>query len=80
MEREAAQRMYGELHKDRPFHDGTFQNWTAERTPGTPYHFGDGVQIYASLEDDHPGDLFTTRTNARPWDQPDDPAEPGDET
>lgn len=72
MERESAQRAYEQLHEDRPYHDGTFKNWGAERSGRTPYHFMDGVSIYTSPDDDHPGDLFTTRVDASPWDEPTD--------
>lgn len=75
MEISAAQHLYDELHKDRPFHDGTWLNWSPERSAATPYHYSDGVTIYASPEDDNPGDFFTTDANARPWDEPDGEAQ-----
>lgn len=58
MQEAAAQRRYREIHQDRPYHDGTFTNWTAEPTTGTPYHYLDGVEIYVAEVDINPGDEF----------------------
>jgi hypothetical protein len=58
MEREAAKWRYGELHKARQFHDGTFTTWSADRTLATPYHFGDGVSIDVAAKDWSPDDDF----------------------
>lgn len=66
----AAQRAYDRLHKDKPFHDGTFKTWAAEESELTPFHYMDGVRIYVSTEDRNPGDLFTTKVEAAPWDEP----------
>ncbi|MCW2496398.1 hypothetical protein [Jatrophihabitans sp.] len=58
MEREAAVSKYQELHKDAPFHDGTFANWSSSRHAETPYHFTDGVSIVVSESDSQPDDKF----------------------
>lgn len=62
MERESANRKYDALHKTRTWHDGTFPDdpeaWTAERTPDTPFHYRDGVTIYAAPIDVNPHDHF----------------------
>lgn len=58
MEQEAAERKYAALHEARPWHDGRFQNWTTERTAGTPYHFSDGVTISVADVDLNPTDYF----------------------
>jgi hypothetical protein len=51
MQREAAVALYALLHQDRPYHDGTRQNWSAERSREFPYYFGDGVSIFMSQVD-----------------------------
>lgn len=66
MEREAADRAYAELHEARPFHDGSFMSWSAERTRSHPYHFRDGVTVYVADEDAAPWDEFTTRESVSP--------------
>ena len=58
MAREAAKRTYDDLHAKRPWHDGTFTTWTAERTTGTPFHYLDGVGIYVAPVDINPDDHF----------------------
>lgn len=58
MERQAADWWYGELHEDKPFHDGEFQRWSAERTKEFRYHFRDGVEIIVAEVDMYPDDKF----------------------
>lgn len=66
MERAAAAAMYGKLHADAPFHDGSFTSWGKERSAATPYHYLDGVKFGVADTDLAPGDKFTTEANARP--------------
>lgn len=66
MHQAAAEWMYGELHKDRPWHDGTFTDWSATRSDRHPFGHSDGVAIYVDTEDRDPGDAFTTEEDARP--------------
>lgn len=60
MNEAAARHRYEELHRERPFHDGSFSRWSKERTESTPFHFQDGVEVYVSLTDDNPDDDFLT--------------------
>lgn len=54
----AAQRRYDKLHKDRPFHDGTFADWAESPSQSHPYHYLDGVRIWVSKHDLTPDDNF----------------------
>jgi hypothetical protein len=74
MEREAAKWRYTELHKAKPFHDGTFTTWSADRTLTTPYHFGDGVSIDVAAKDWKPDDDFLNSAAARDGDDFDEDA------
>jgi hypothetical protein len=58
MEQAAADARYDGLHKELPYHDGTFKRWAKERSPQFPYHFRDGVRIWVSDEDLSPHDHF----------------------
>lgn len=58
MEREAAAREYARLHEKKPYHDGTFESWVEKRDDAHPYHFNDGVTIYAADTDLNPHDHF----------------------
>lgn len=51
-------RIYDELHKDRPWHDGTEAIWAAEYSKVTPWHYRDGVSIYLAKFDENPDDDF----------------------
>jgi hypothetical protein len=53
-----AEARYDALHKDLPFHDGTFTSWGKERTNRTPFHYRDGVRIWVSKFDLTPDDNF----------------------
>lgn len=79
MELAAAQGRYNDLHKDAPFHDGTFpddiSDWSPHRTEDTPYHFLDGVNLWVSLHDLSPGDHFLGGRRSDD-DEGDDPAAP----
>lgn len=66
MEREAAAAMYAELHKAEPYHDGTFTNWSKNRSLEHPYHFNEGVRIRVAERDLAPHDAFTTQADASP--------------
>lgn len=58
VEQKASEWRYDELHKARPFHDGTFSNWSAERDQEHPCHYLDGVTIYTAAVDLNPNDKF----------------------
>lgn len=66
MAQEAASWLYEDLHKDRPYHDGSFTRWSSERTVAFPYGARDGVDIVLAETDVAPHDLFTTRESASP--------------
>lgn len=66
MEREAAAAAYEDLHSDRPYHDGTFQNWSDKRSRQYPYHATSGVKFGATSRDIAPWDKFTTDEHASP--------------
>lgn len=58
MATKAAAWMYADKHEDAPFHDGTFESWSKDRSASHPFHYGDGVRIWVSREDLTPDDLF----------------------
>lgn len=66
MEADAAQRAYQKLHEAKPYHDGTFTDWAEHRSSSKPYHYSDGVTIFAAPFDFSPGDDFTTDIAAQP--------------
>lgn len=51
---------YAAQHEKKPFHDGTFHGWSAERTPDAPFHFTDGVSLYVSEQEPAEGEDFLT--------------------
>lgn len=58
MVRESAQRRYEELHKARPYHNGTFEHWSEKPDRDHPFHYSEGVTIWASEHDLTPDDDF----------------------
>ncbi len=56
----AAEGLWAELHKDKPFHDGTEKNWSDKRSAAHPYRYDEGVTILPLLEDLTPDDHFLT--------------------
>lgn len=64
MEEAAANRRYDELHKDHPFHDGSFTKWSEKASLATPYHFRDGVEIRVAEVDINPTDQFLSAGTA----------------
>lgn len=61
MELAAADRKWESLHKDRPFHDGSFKSWRVERSDSHPYHYTDGVRLWVAEVDYEPdGDWLST--------------------
>lgn len=58
MQLKAAVRIYENLHKDKPWHDGSFQIWSDQFSRLTPFHFSDGVTIWLSETDLAPDDKF----------------------
>lgn len=66
MEKAAAERLYTQLHEDKPYHDGTWQSWAKEPSRTHPFHASDGVTIWVAPVDLQPGDKFTTDALASP--------------
>lgn len=58
MQQKGAQRLYEILHKDEPYHDGTFEAWAKDPSPDFPFHFADGVTIWMAEVDVNPDDKF----------------------
>jgi hypothetical protein len=54
----SAEAKYEELHKVLAFHDGTFTNWSADRSSQTPFHYRDGVSLWVANIDLTPDDEF----------------------
>lgn len=52
--------MYDALHKERPYHDGTFSRWAKEFSEMTPFHYSDGVTLWVAPVDLTPDDDFLT--------------------
>ena len=50
MEQRAAEARYAALHEDAPYHDGTFEFWSSDRTADTPYRYDEGVDIVVTTE------------------------------
>lgn len=64
MQLQAAMALYADLHEERPFHDGTFQNWAKERSRAFPFRFDDGVSFYLAETDVDPEDNFLSLDNS----------------
>lgn len=79
MESQAANALYAELHKAKPYHDGTFENWSADRTAAHPYKYDEGVTIWIAETDLAPHDHFLGGAHACEECQDADPDEPDDE-
>lgn len=47
----AAQALYADLHKDKPYHDGHFKNWAEVRSRQHAFHYADGVSMWLATED-----------------------------
>lgn len=58
MAQEAFTARYAALHKDMPYHDGTFTFWAKERSAQRPFHFQAGVTVTVSTTDLTPDDRF----------------------
>lgn len=67
MARKAAEEDFRELHKDAPWHNGTFTDWVKDRDPAHPYHFDWGVIIGAADYDVNPDDEFRRLVNQSPF-------------
>lgn len=50
-ETQAAQAKFDQLHKKRPWHDGTMRRWAEERSDGFPYHYQHGTTIWVAETD-----------------------------
>lgn len=66
MQLEGAKGLYAELHRERPFHDGSFQRWSENRTPDFPFRFDDGTTVWLSPVDLEPGNDFLGRASGSP--------------
>lgn len=78
MQLAAANRRYDQLHKEKPFHDGTFRIWMEKPSQLTPFHYRDGVTIWISEEDltsADDDDFLEQRSGADPFQA----ASPGDD-
>lgn len=58
MEQAGARARYERLHKEAPYHDGSFSSWAKERTNSHPYGMFDGVTIWVADRDLTPDDKF----------------------
>lgn len=69
------QAKFERLHKDRPWHDGSFpedlSKWAAQPSAKHPFHFSHGTTVWVSLEDHGEGGDFL-RTGAAVADQRED--------
>lgn len=63
MDEAAANWRYEQLHKDEPFHDGTFKSWARDRSTSHPYHYRDGVRVWVAPLDLSPDDDFLRRAD-----------------
>lgn len=63
-------RILAELHKDAPYHDGSFEHWAKEPSIQYPFRWDDGTRFYMARVDEAPWDEWTTDANASPI-QPD---------
>lgn len=59
-----ANRRYDELHAAKPYHDGSFERWAAERSPEFPFHYRDGVRLWVADSDLSPDDDFLGLTRS----------------
>ena len=50
--------MYDLIHHDRPYHDGSFERWSANASRDFPFHYADGVRIRLAPTDENPDDQF----------------------
>lgn len=66
MEREAADAKWQALHKDRPWHNGSFTSWAPHRSDEHPYHLSHGVVIGVAETDLRPDDAFLTDEDCGP--------------
>lgn len=66
MELAAANRTYDRLHKEKPFHDGSWGSWRKEPSRSHPYHYRDGITLTVGREDTEPSGEFLTDVNAKP--------------
>lgn len=51
METQAAQARFERLHKDAPWHDGTFESWAEKPSRTHPYHHSHGTTIWVADTD-----------------------------
>ena len=66
MQLAGAQALYAGVHEERPYHDGTFTDWSKERTSRHPFRYDDGVSIILAAEDLFADDDFLTNERAAP--------------
>lgn len=71
----AAAQLYFDKHAEAPFHDGSFERWSKERSADFPFHMEDGVTFWLSPVELSPGDDWLGGSVAQ--DALDDDAESG---
>lgn len=58
MQAAGADRVYSLLHEAKPYHDGTFKSWAEKASVSHPFHYSDGVTVFAAESDLNPEDKF----------------------
>jgi hypothetical protein len=67
MVQKAAEADYQALHKDRPYHNGDFTDWSATRSSKHPFHFEWAVTIGVAPVDVNPHDEFRAVEKQSPY-------------
>ena len=58
MQLAAAMALYADLHEERPYHSGNFDEWSDKRSRDFAFHYSDGVSFYLAETDVNPDDDF----------------------
>lgn len=59
----SAQRKYAALHEARPYHDGSFEDWSDKQSDSHPFKYDEGVRIWvADVDYDPDGTWLSTTT------------------
>lgn len=74
METASAEAAYRRLHEKKPWHDGTFTDWSEKPSADHPFHFMAGVRIWVSETDQGLGGHFTRQENPYATDDEEDPS------
>lgn len=79
MEERSAQTRFDEIHKDRPWHDGSFPEdraaWSDKRTAETPFRYDWGARVFVTDTDLDMGGDFLWQSVAEEGDGDDAEAE-----